>query len=154
MKSVHSGWAKTSPPGSAISGVLSIMLSDPAYMHPNPWPRTRGEFLCRLLRLSCSIPFLYYSVPQTLAALTPQTQISAFYLSETFVPFVLLPSAVSEESLNTESKAVMGVTLFLYSERSQTCAAFCLVPKIVTSYILPSFTFACSKKIIPVPDAL
>lgn len=116
MKSLHSGWARTPPPGCAISGVISIMLSDPAHMQPNSWPRTKGEFPHRLLRFSYSIPFLCLFVLQTSAVLAPPNSISAFYLSETFVAFVLFPPCVRREPSHWKWGSHGSYLIFLFSE--------------------------------------
>lgn len=94
----------------ATSGVISVLLSDPAH---NAAKLLAKELRCISTQTSDTLSVPFFRLPGSTNSgflSTSELQFLPVYLSETFVPFVPVPSAVSEKSLQAESKAIIGVT--------------------------------------------
>lgn len=136
----------------ATSGVISIMLSDPAHTQPNCWPRTWGEFPYRQTSDTLFLfPFFCYPVLQTLASLAPQN--SSFCLFTSVKPlFHSFQFLLLCQKRASKLKARQSLVLHVVSLKDHKLVMpFVPCPKIIASYILSSFTVVYNKKKTLVP---
>ena len=125
MKSLRSGWARTPSPGTVLSPVSSLVCFQTLRTCSQPLAKDQR---CISVWTSEALPFIPFSVlfccTNFSCLSTPElNQISAFYLGEIFVTFVV--SASSEETLPAESTVVVGVlSCFSGSLRSLCCLLF------------------------------